>query len=55
VSKILACLGNQVIELCCKSVQMKPLFRGKPVLGISKVQEAAENCNTFIAAFQQVV
>jgi len=54
VSKILACLGNQVIELCSKSVHMKPLFRGRPVLGISKVQEAEENCKVFIAAFQKV-
>jgi len=54
VAKILACLGNEIIAICTKSIPLKSLFKGKPVLGKSKVQEAATNCMIFLATYDEV-
>ncbi|CAB3367489.1 Hypothetical predicted protein [Cloeon dipterum] len=51
--KLLACLGNQIIAICAKTIRLRSLFKGKPVLGMEKVRRCTQDCESFLKIYEQ--
>ncbi|KAF4524619.1 hypothetical protein B566_EDAN013870 [Ephemera danica] len=54
VTQLFSCLSHQIIDVCTRTVNLRAIFRGRPVYGIARLSECISTCRDYMRVYEEV-